>query len=90
MKQNLTIFWNWLVWSSKDPNKLALTVKGAVPYILIMLTWKGIYVEGDSLNQFVDMSINGIVALVQFVTAVMTVYGAGRKIHTTIKRNSGI
>ena len=79
----IKIAWDWLVYSSQDPNKWSLTLKAGVPYVLLLLSWKGLKVEGDALNVFIDVFVNAVVLLVQCGLAIITAYGAYRKIKIT-------
>ena len=79
-------FWEWLVWSSKDSAKWSLTIKGVVPYILILLTWKGLTVDGNLIQQFIDQSVNALMAIVQLVSMLTAMCGLGRKIYLSLKK----
>jgi hypothetical protein len=77
----------WLLISSKDPEKVSLTIKGiltgAIPVITIVLGLAHIQV-GD-LTPFVDGIINVVQTALAAIAAVMTVWGLFRKIILTLK-----
>ena len=79
-------FWNWLVVSSADEDKLSLTLKGifgaAVTTLTVVLGFANIHV-GD-LTPVVDALITLIQAIAAVVSAVVTLYGLVRKVVLTI------
>jgi hypothetical protein len=87
MQNKIQSFWEWIVFSSKDSAKWSLTIKGAVPFILILLSWKGLTVDGNLLNQFIDQSINILVLIVQLGSACTALFGLGRKIYLSINKS---
>lgn len=88
-------FWNWLVWSSADPEKLALTVRGAlvvaVPVILnIVQTACGfglvcLGIDAPGLNEVVNVIVAFVSAVATIVGCIMFVIGFLRKIILTVK-----
>jgi len=85
--QTLKKLWNWLVISSEDPAKFSLTIKGvAIPVILYVLNWKGLTLDGNALQQFIDAFVNSIVFIVNGMSILFALYGAGRKVWNTIKK----
>lgn len=73
--------WVWFVASSKDPQKLSLTLKGLLPFLALL----GVADSGmlDSLsNSVVDI----IVQIGTLVTGVVTLYGAVRKVYLSLKK----
>ena len=77
----------WLVESSKDPSKLSLTLKAGIPFILIFIAWAnlGDKIDAAIVNQFIEMIVNVIAIIAQLVTALIALYGFGRKIYLTYK-----
>lgn len=81
---------NWFVYSSKDPQKLALTVRGlavgAVPTVILLLNYFGVAGIGESdLNGVVNAIENAIILGFGTVSAVMTVWGLVRKIYIALR-----
>jgi hypothetical protein len=72
-------FWYWLVMSSANPQKIALTVRAGVP--LLVLLGVGTQVE---LDLFADNIINLILAWGAVVATIGTAYGASRKVAKTV------
>lgn len=72
-------FLNWLVTSSADPSKLALTVKGllmAVAPLLILAFGINDVDYGATVNAIVSLIVGGG----GIISAVVTLYGLSRKI----------
>lgn len=73
-------FINWLVTSSADPNKLSLTVRGA----LLAIAPIAIYFLGFSdadFNGLVDAIVEAITLLSALVAAIQVIFGLLRKIN---------
>lgn len=84
--------WDWLVWSSADPNQLSLTLKGYLTGVVTLATYAiGIaHVQLPAgVPEIVNQSVDGIVALGQAVAGVISaaavVIGLFRKIYLTFK-----
>lgn len=83
-------FWDWLVKSSQNPQKLSLTIKGVIAgsavYIVAILgmfgangvTAEGVQTVGQTFGSLVE-------AILMTVSALTTAYGLSRKIWNTIK-----
>lgn len=94
MKNLLKKFWEWILWSSKDPNKVALTVKGSVIAAIPVILWVtgAMHVGGASSDGLVDLGATaGEVAgnLVGVVGVLITTWGLIRKIILSIKAMFG-
>lgn len=80
---------NWVVLSSKDPNKFSLTVKGvlggAVTLLTIFLGTQNIELPSEMLTAVVEAVVVAMQAFFALVSAVAVVWGAIRKILLTIK-----
>lgn len=76
--------WNWVVVSSADPKKLALTVKAGLPFLVSLFLLFGYHVDASALGEFVDAAVNVAVLVVALVSGLATVYGAGRKVKNTV------
>lgn|GEM_PF-2786526 len=68
----------WLWWSSKNPDKVSLTIKGLLGFLAI-LGVKGI----EDAEGFSNAIVNVIVLVVQIFTAIMAVWGFIRKVYIT-------
>lgn len=77
--------WDWLVKSSKDPNKISLTVKGAISTAVVVLGYFGITGVGIDTAGLGDNVAEIAVQVVAAITALATLYGAIRKLYLTIK-----
>ncbi len=68
----------WLVYSSANPDKLSLTLKAAIPFLVL-------FKFGDSiqLGGAVDTLVNFIVLTATWISGGMLAYGAIRKVITT-------
>ena len=79
--------WSWLVWSSKDPQKISLTLKAGIPYLVIMMAWTGITPpDNNAIIYLIDSIVNAIVLLVQSVLAIVALYGSYRKVKTSMTK----
>jgi hypothetical protein len=66
--------WDKITKSSIDPNKIALTIKAGVPFIVVLLPLVGVVNIGE--NDLIEFA-NQIAAI---ITGVVFVYGLVRKI----------
>lgn len=86
--------WNWLVLSSADPEKTALTVKGflalCVTYLTVLLGWAHLGVSGDMLSTLVDPVVNFVQNILLVVSSFVTVYGAARKLYKTVAGTNAV
>ena len=72
---------NFIFWSSSDPEKIALTIKGAVvfiPTILTVLSVFGFSITPETLTQLIFESA-------ALVSGGVIVFGAMRKLFLTFK-----
>lgn len=84
--------WDWLVWSSADPEKLSLTVKGVLAgigtLITVVIGVANVHLpEGAPalLTQIVDATVLAVQAIAGAVSALAAVYGLARKLLITFK-----
>ena len=68
-------FENWLMYSSKNPEQISLTIRS----FFYLVTSLGIYHNID-INQIVDLVIQFITLLTSVISGIATAYGIGRKI----------
>mgnify|MGYP001569344074 CR=1 FL=1 len=83
-------FWKWLVVSSADPEKTALTIKGLllgmVPAFILVLRSFGVGEVGDiELIQTINSGVAVFVAVTGTISAAMTFYGFLRKLYLTFR-----
>lgn len=75
------VFWvSWVVVSAKDPDKVSLTLKAGIPF-LVMIGFG----TPDSLGQATDSIGHVLLAAAQLVSGVMTAWGLIRKIILTFR-----
>lgn len=79
---------NWFVKSSKDPTKLALTLKAGIPFLIIAAGWAGFggVVTEEIGNDFVELIVGLVVLVGQFATGGIALWGLWRKIFITITK----
>ena len=77
---------NWLVKSSKDPAKIALTIKGAGATLVSVLAVFGLGLSLDDVNGFADSLASVAANGVALVSAGVTLWGFGRKIVLSLKK----
>lgn len=76
-----------LFFSSVDPNKIALTIRGLsvlVPSVVVLLSFFNINVGAEELNELINALAQLIVMALSLVSFVVTVYGLVRKIYFKI------
>ena len=66
--------------SSKNPEKLSLTLKGLIPLIAILVAIFGFDITQLEINDLIDGLIKAVVAVGSAVSAIAAFYGAIRKI----------
>ena len=71
----------WLVFSSKNPNNFSLTLKGLIPFLVLINVG-----DAETLGIVVDAVINVLVLTATWVTGFMTAYGAIRKVYLSFVR----
>ena len=76
---------NKLFASSVNPEKLSLTLKGAVPLVVILLALSGFNSSELALNQVVDSGVNIIGMIAALITGVIALIGAVRKFWVLIQ-----
>jgi hypothetical protein len=82
MKEKLLKAWDWLVWSSADPSKVSLTVKG----FLLGIGGFVVFATGIPAEVFAENVVAAIEAIFAVVAAGITAYGAIRKVVLTLRR----
>src|SRR3990167_4157239 len=70
---------NWILWSSKNSDRISITVKMGLPFLLML----GIGSETD-LNILSDNFNTLVVSWATVVSGLGTIFGAGRKIAKTV------
>lgn len=79
---------DWLTISSKNPDKIALTIKGlligVLPVLLILTKMLGLQIGEDATREVID----GIGLIITYgfgiISGMMTIYGLVRKIYRTL------
>jgi hypothetical protein len=78
----------WLIFSSKDPNKISLTIKATgatvATYIVFFAGLFHLNIGQSDLSSLIDALAQLAGLLLQAVTTVMAIVGFVRKIHTSI------
>jgi hypothetical protein len=72
-------FFVWFVYSSSNPQNIALTLKAGVPF-LVLLNLGDAETLNSAVNSFIDVLVNTGV----LVTSVITTYGAARKVFLSL------
>ena len=76
----LKILLNWIVWSSKNSERISVTVKTGIPFLLLLGLGKDTDLNLLSAN-FDTLLISWAIV----VSGLGTIYGASRKIILTLK-----
>ena len=74
------IIGQWVIYSSKNPQNIALTIKGLIPLLVL------VGVDEATSTNLVGTLGDTIIHTAQFVTLVMTLWGLLRKVVLTIKK----
>jgi hypothetical protein len=86
--QYLKSGWNWLVFSSADPERISLFVKsvlmGVVTYATILAGLAHITLPSDIITQLIDSLVSIVQNVLMLVAALTGAVGLIRKIGTTI------
>jgi len=68
-----------IVFSSADPEKIALTIKGAIPLIITLLPFFGVVnIKESDLAMTID-------TILMAITATITLYGLIRKVYINVE-----
>ena len=85
----LTKFFDWLVFSSVDPSKVGLTAKsfllGLIPLASLLFPVFGLNFDVGVFQEFVDASVNAIIAILTAVSTAGLLVGITRKLYNTFK-----
>jgi len=78
---------NWLVRSSRDPARLALTVRAGLPFLLLVAGWAGLggAINEEIGNDLIELIVGLVVLLGQFAAGGFALFGLGRKIYLSVK-----
>ena len=82
MKEKLLKAWDWLKWSSADPTKISLTIRGFIISFGVFVFWA----TGVSAEMFAADVANAVEATLAVIAASITAYGAIRKVVLTLRR----
>ncbi len=81
-------FWTWLVVSSENPNKIALTVKGGVSAIfgvlLIVSPVFGWNLGSGDVEKITSDIVQIVILVFTALSALVSAFGFGRKILNTL------
>lgn len=87
-------FWEWLVMSSADAQKISLTVKafliGLIPGILFLTNMLNVQFDSETFTGIVEAVAQIIVLLGGLITAIAFVWGAVRKLLTTLTGKNAV
>lgn len=84
----ISLAWNWLVLSSTNENKLSTTVKGSLAFTLITALASVLHISG--IQDATDSVVAFVVETSKFVSVVVTVIGAFRKIRRTTNGTNAV
>lgn len=74
-------FLNFLIWSSANQNKVSLSIKAGVPFILAILALFNVHID---INPLIDQVILLANTGIAFGLGVITMYGLLRKAYLTM------
>lgn len=70
---------NWFINSSVNKQALSLTLKGLIPFLVLM------GIDSQFLDQYTNSIVDMIVSIGQLLTLATTVYGFTRKLVLSLK-----
>lgn len=76
----------WFLYSSANPQKVALTVKAGVPLLLTILTSFGLSFTDVDVQDLTGIIGDFVFNSIQVISLIGTVYGLGRKIVLTFHK----
>lgn len=80
-------FIQWLVTSSADPSKLALTVKGFLgtlaSILLLISPIMHLHISNDQVTAAIDLTMQMLVVFAGVVSGLATLFGFARKVYFT-------
>ncbi len=74
----LTNILDWFTFSSENPDKLSLTLKGGLPFVVALSAYFGLNLGMGDWEKLVE-------AVVAVVSGVVFIYGFGRKLVNSFK-----
>lgn len=81
MKINFSTIWNWVIYSSENPEKVSQTIKGSAFLTLALGIAQILHIQGFS--DVADHGVTFIVAFSVLIGKAWTLVGAIRKLHRT-------
>ena len=81
-------FINWLIWSSKDPQKIALTVKGFLSLGIVTVVAHQLGLDNLYNSGNIDTITEIIVLFIQLAGTIAGSWGVLRKTTNTINNNN--
>jgi hypothetical protein len=78
----MTTFFNFIWWSSKNPNQVSLTIRAGIPFLAMLFTFFHIDIDPTAVVDQLIILINGVLLI---VTAFYTLWGLIRKAYLTWK-----
>jgi hypothetical protein len=88
MKKFLTIAWNWIVLSSKNPDKISTTVQGTAFLAIVSAFATAFHIGG--LTEALTSTAAAIVIILKGISALMAAYGAWRKVSRTFAGTNAV
>ena len=71
----------WVVFSSADPERFSLTLKAGLALLVLLGVGN---ITPDMQNEFVNDSAKALVKSGELISAVITAFGAARKVYLSI------
>lgn len=79
IKNGIISLINWILWSSVNPEKISLTLKAGIPFLILFNIG-----PVEKFNPIIDAIVNLLVLAGTAITAGMAMFGAGRKLILTV------
>lgn len=82
--------WDWVVWSSANPDKISLTLKGIIAGAIVVLSIFGITnpLSEEETNSFILAFVQFLQTVVAIASSAAVLIGFVRKVWLTITGNN--
>lgn len=79
---------NWVIYSSSDPYKTSMTIKGILlggaTYLLFFANLFHVQLPETELNNLIEQIVKAVELLMQIISIFWVIYGSLRKIYLTL------
>ena len=81
-------FFQWVLYSSANPEKISLTLKAGLPFAALLLTARGIPNDPSLFGETIDAGVKFLVLAGELGTAGVALFGLLRKLYYLFLRRA--